>query len=106
MKRYRSFMDRIIVAIVLLALWQLGSWIFGTYLLSTPWLTISKFFASVESGEMIRQAGYTVEEALLGAVIGAVPAIILPFALRRFPTVVQILDPFMIGGYGLPQLAP
>ncbi|HVA13965.1 MAG TPA: ABC transporter permease [Stellaceae bacterium] len=105
MKRYRRLTDRILVCIVLLAFWQLGSWIFGTYWLSTPWLTISRFFTSIWSGEMVRQAGYTVEEAALGAVIGAVPAIILPFALRRMPTVIAILDPFMIGGYGLPKLA-
>jgi len=73
--------------------------------LSTPWLTISRFVTSIASGEMIRHAGYTVEEAALGGVIGAVPAIILPFALRRMPAVVQVLDPFMIGGYGAPKLA-
>jgi NitT/TauT family transport system permease protein len=105
MKRLRLLADRIVVCIVLLALWQIGSWIFGTYWLSTPWATLSRFFEGLWSGELIRHAGYTVEEAFLGAVIGAVPAIILPFALRRMPTVVSILDPFMIGGYGLPKLA-
>ncbi|HKT19719.1 MAG TPA: ABC transporter permease [Stellaceae bacterium] len=105
MKRYRLIADRILVGVALLALWQLGSWLLGTYWLSTPWLTISRFFTSIWSGEMIRHAGYTIEEAALGGVIGAVPAIILPFALRRMPAVVQVLDPFMIGGYGAPKLA-
>jgi ABC-type nitrate/sulfonate/bicarbonate transport system permease component len=105
MKRYRALFDRILVGIVLIALWQLGSWVLGAYWLSTPWATLSRFATSIWSGEMIRQAGYTVEEAALGAVIGAVPAIILPFALRRLPSVVSVLDPFMIGGYGLPKLA-
>ncbi|HEY3916457.1 MAG TPA: ABC transporter permease [Stellaceae bacterium] len=105
MKRYRRLADRIAVCIVLLALWQLGSWAFGTYWLSTPWLTLSRFFESTLSGELVRHAGYTVEEAFLGSVIGAVPAIILPFVLRRMPIVISILDPFMIGGYGLPKLA-
>ena len=105
MKRYRLIADRILVGVALLALWQLGSRLLGTYWLSTPWLTISRFFTSIWSGEMIRHAGYTIEEAALGGVIGAVPAIILPFALRRMPAVVQVLDPFMIGGYGAPKLA-
>jgi NitT/TauT family transport system permease protein len=104
MKRFR-LLDRILVCVVLLALWQIGSWVFGTYWVSTPWATLSRFFVSLASGELIRHAGYTVEEAFLGGFIGAVPAIILPFALRRMPTVVSILDPFMIGGYGLPKLA-
>jgi NitT/TauT family transport system permease protein len=105
MKRYRQLMDRILVCIALLALWQLGSWEFGMYWLSTPWATLTKFIASVESGEMIRHAGYTVEEALLGALIGGVPAIILPFMLRRLPAWIAVLDPFMVGGYGAPKLA-
>lgn len=105
MRRYRLLFDRILVGIVLLALWQLGSWLLGSYWLSTPWLTFSRFFNEIWSGEMIRQAGYTVEEAFLGAVIGGVPAIILPFALRRLPAVVSVLDPFMVSGYGTPKLA-
>lgn len=105
MKRYRLLLDRILVCIALLALWQAGSWVFGTYWLSTPWLTFSRFFSLIWSGDLVRQAGYTVEEAAIGAVIGAVPAIVLPFALRRMPTIIAILDPFMIGGYGLPKLA-
>jgi ABC-type nitrate/sulfonate/bicarbonate transport system permease component len=104
MKRYR-LIDRILVGVALLLLWQLGSWLLGTYWLSTPWLTISRFCTSTWSGEMIRHAGYTIEEAALGAIIGAVPAIILPFALRRMPMVVAVLDPFMMGGYGAPKLA-
>ena len=104
MKRYR-LIDRVLVGVSLLLLWQLGSWLLGTYWLSTPWLTISRFCTSTWSGEMLRHAGYTIEEAALGATIGAVPAIILPFALRRMPTVVAVLDPFMMGGYGAPKLA-
>jgi NitT/TauT family transport system permease protein len=107
MKRYslRTIADRIVVGILLIALWQFGSWLFGTYWLSTPWLTINKFFASTWSGEMLRHGGYTIEEAFLGALIGGVPAIILPFTLRRLPGWVSVIDPFMVGGYGAPKLA-
>jgi NitT/TauT family transport system permease protein len=105
MKRHRLLIDRILVCIFLLGLWQLGSWYFGVYWLSTPWLTSVKFYQSVFSGEMIRHAGYTVEEAFIGAIIGGVPAIILPFTLRRLPGWVSVIDPFMVGGYGAPKLA-
>ena len=37
--------------------------------------------------------------------IGAIPAIVLPFLLRRLPIMTAILDPFMVGGYGAPKLA-
>src|SRR5262249_50251056 len=44
-------------------------------------------------------------EAAAGTLIGGVPAVLLPFLLRRHPIMVAILDPFMIGGYGAPQPA-
>ena len=40
-----------------------------------------------------------------GAIVGGVPAVLLPFLLRRHPLMVAILDPFMVGGYGAPKLA-
>ena len=42
---------------------------------------------------------------MAGFFIGALPAALLPFALRRRPIVSAILDPFMVGGYGAPKLA-
>jgi len=105
MKQYRLVFDRIVVCILLLAIWQAGSWYFGVYWLSTPWLTLARFFSSIWSGEMIRHAGYTIEEAIVGAVIGGVPAVILPLTLRRLPGWVSVIDPFMVGGYGAPKLA-
>jgi NitT/TauT family transport system permease protein len=78
---------------------------FGVYWLSTPWATVSRFFVTLFNGELIRQSGYTLEESALGALIGGVPAVILPFILRRSPVMVAILDPFMVGGYGAPKLA-
>jgi NitT/TauT family transport system permease protein len=103
--RWRTQRDRLLVLVVILALWQIGSLIFGVYWLSTPWQTVSRFFIALGNGELIRQSGYTIEEAFMGAVIGGVPAMLLPLLLRRQPILVAILDPFMIGGYGAPKLA-
>ena len=103
--RWQTHIDRLIVGVVLVALWQAVSMIYGVYWVSTPWLTFTRFFAMLFDGELIRQSGYTIEEAFAGAVIGGVPAVILPFLLRRSPILVSILDPFMVGGYGSPKLA-
>ena len=103
--RWRVWFDRLIVLLVLLALWQAGSMAFGNYWLSTPWSTVTRFFATLFNGELIFHGGYTISEALAGCVIGGVPAVLLPFLLRRQPIVVAILDPFMVGGYGAPKLA-
>src|SRR5882724_11272551 len=103
--RWRVWFDRLIVLLVLLALWQAGSATFGDYWLSTPWSTVMRFFAALFNGELFFHGGYTITEALAGCVIGGVPAVLLPFLLRRQPVVVAILDPFMVGGYGAPKLA-
>jgi len=103
--RWRVWTDRLIVLAVLIAAWQAGSWWLGSYWLSTPWATISRFFVTLWNGELVFHASYTITEALVGCVAGGVPAVLLPFLLRRSPVAVAILDPFMVGGYGAPKLA-
>src|SRR5215211_7018315 len=103
--RWRTVLDRLLVGIIILGAWQLGTVIVGNYWLSSPWATLSRFAAQLMNGELIFHASYTLGEAVVGTVIGGVPAVLLPFLLRRHPVVVAILDPFMVGGYGAPKLA-
>jgi NitT/TauT family transport system permease protein len=103
--RWRTLGDRVLVLAVILTAWQIGSALVGTYWLSSPWATVSRFVVLVANGELVRHAGYTLGEAAAGTLIGGVPAVLLPFVLRRHPILVAILEPFMIGGYGAPKLA-
>jgi len=103
--RWRTLVDRVLVLLLLIALWQAGSFWVGAYWLSSPWATTTRFVELVLNGELIRHAGYTLAEAGAGTLIGGLPAVLLPFLLRRHPVIVAILDPFMIGGYGAPKLA-
>jgi NitT/TauT family transport system permease protein len=103
--RWRTVLDRLVVAVVLIAAWQVGSLMVGTYWLSSPWATAVRFVEQVVSGELLRHAGYTLGEAVAGTFVGGVPAVLFPFVLRRHPIIVAILDPFMVGGYGAPKLA-
>ena len=103
--RWRTLIDRVLVFILIVALWQAGSLWVGTYWLSSPWATTTRFIELVLNGELIRHSGYTLAEAGAGTLIGGVPAVLLPFLLRRHPIIVAILDPFMVGGYGAPKLA-
>jgi NitT/TauT family transport system permease protein len=103
--RWRSLLDRLLVGIIILGVWQLASLIVGNYWLSSPWATLSRFAAQLLNGELIFHASYTLGEAAAGTLIGGIPAVLLPLLLRRHPILVAILDPFMIGGYGAPKLA-
>ena len=102
---WRTAGDRLVVLALIIAAWQAGSAMVGIYWLSSPWATTTRFFAMIAGGELITQAGYTIGEAVGGTLIGGVPAVLLPFLLRRHPIIVAILDPFMVGGYGAPKLA-
>ena len=94
--RGRVWLDRLIVLLILLAAWQGGSAVLGAYWLSSPWAVASRFVTSLLGGELIFHASYTINEAVIGAVIGGLPAVLLPFLLRRQPIVVAILDPFQL----------
>jgi NitT/TauT family transport system permease protein len=97
--------DQILVLIVLIAGWQMLSLAYGAYWIGSPWGVLTRLFASVANGDLLRHASYTLTEAAAGFLIGALPAAALPFALRRLPVLSAILDPFMVGGYGAPKLA-
>ena len=101
----RSYGDQLIVLIVLFAIWQALSMWLGTYWIGSPWGVVKRFTHDVLDGELLRHASLTLTEAMIGFVIGAVPAAALPFLLRRQPIITAILDPFMVGGYGAPKLA-
>jgi NitT/TauT family transport system permease protein len=101
----RTRIDQFLVLIALIATWQVFSLAFGTYWIGSPWGVLTRFSAGIFGGDLLRHAGYTLSEAIAGFLIGALPAAALPFALRRYPVVTAILDPFMVGGYGAPKLA-
>ncbi len=97
--------DQFLVLIALIAIWQVGSLAFGTYWIGSPWGVLTRLIAGIFAGDLLRHTAYTLIEAVAGFFIGALPAALLPFALRRRPIVSAILDPFMVGGYGAPKLA-
>jgi NitT/TauT family transport system permease protein len=97
--------DQFLVLLALIGIWQACSLAFGTYWIGSPWGVLTRFTAGIFAGDLLRHTAYTLGEAVAGFVIGAVPAALLPFALRRRPIVSAILDPFMVGGYGAPKLA-
>ena len=103
--RLRAHGDQVLVMVLLVAVWEGLSLAFGTYWIGSPWGVATRLASGLASGEILRHASYTLLEAAAGFFVGALPAIFLPFALRRLPILTAILDPFMMGGYGAPKLA-
>lgn len=97
--------DQLLVLVVLMAIWQGLSMLLGDYWTGTPWGTAARLAEGIAEGELLRHTSYTVAEAIIGFLVGGIPAAVLPFVLRRFPMVTAIIDPVMVGGYGSPKLA-
>lgn len=97
--------DQLIVAALFFAVWQALSMWLGTYWIGSPWGVVTRLYDGVVNGAILYHASYTLAEAIIGFFLGAIPAALLPFLLRRMPIVTAILDPFMVGGYGAPKLA-
>jgi NitT/TauT family transport system permease protein len=101
----RARLDQLIVLLVLFAIWQSLTFTLGAYWVGSPWGVVTRLTNGVFHGDLLQHASYTLVEAVAGFLIGAIPAALLPFLLRRLPIVTAILDPFMVGGYGAPKLA-
>ena len=101
----RLIFDRVLIALAILALWEFAGRKFGVYWLSSPGKVAERGMDWIASGELFVQSGYTLLAAFIGFLVGAVPGIALPMALRRTPVIAAILDPYIVGGYALPKIA-
>jgi NitT/TauT family transport system permease protein len=101
----RLVFDRLVVFVLAIAGWQLCSSYFGTIWFSSPWRVFDRFIAEAANGDLWYQTSYTLRAALYGSLLGGIPGALLPFALRRHPVVGAVLDPYFVGGYGVPKLA-
>lgn len=103
--RFRSTIDRFIVGALLILFWQTLSTVAGEYWVPSPLQTVKAIYSFTLSGRFTPNALYTLQEACIGFVLGGVPGLLLPFWLRRSPTLTAIMEPFMVAAYGLPKLA-
>ncbi len=102
---WRVHVDRLVVFVFLIALWEVCSLYFGTIWFSSPLRVLIRFIAELQSGKLLSNTLVTLKEAFYGALLGGLPGAVLPFVLRRRPMTNAILDPYLAGGYGVPKLA-
>jgi len=103
--RLQVTIDRLVILVLCIAVWQLCSMEWGTHWFSSPLKMTNRLIEVVLNGDLMYHADYTIKAAIIGFVIGGVPFALLPFALRRAPVLSAILDPYFAGAYGMPKLA-
>jgi NitT/TauT family transport system permease protein len=94
------------LVIGLLVVWELAAGrIFNEFWTSRPSLIGERLFMLLKTGEIWRHVYATVSEALLGLLLGAVVGTPIGIALAHYRRVAKIVDPFIMGLYGLPRVA-
>jgi NitT/TauT family transport system permease protein len=101
---------QIAIAVVGLALWQWGVRLrlLDPFFVSRPSDIVRRIITWVMTGSVWRHLVTTLEEALLGLVIGSAIGITLGFVLARSPLVARICDPYITMLNAIPRvvLAP
>lgn len=101
----RRLLDRGLVAVALIGLWQVVSLQLGEFWASSPLGAATSLWRFLASGEIARHASFTLLATAYGFALGLPPAVALPFLLRRHARLRAILDPFLLAAYGIPKLA-
>lgn len=98
--------QRTALIVALLGLWELsGLFLFNPFWSSRPSLIFERIGAMALSGELWRHTSTTLEEAGIGLLLAAVVGIALGIALARAPHVAKVVEPIIMGLYGLPRVA-
>src|SRR3569832_708507 len=90
----------------LLVIWEFSAGhLYNEFWSSRPTLIGERLLALFASGEIWRHLGATVSEALLGLLLGALAGTPIGIALAKYRRAAEIVDPFVMGLYGLPRVA-
>ena len=97
---------RAALILALLLIWEISAGrLYNEFWSSRPSLIGARLLTLLASGEIWRHLGATVSEALLGLLLGALVGTPIGIALAKYRRAAEIVDPFVMGLYGLPRVA-
>ncbi|OFX14947.1 MAG: hypothetical protein A2V59_00705 [Armatimonadetes bacterium RBG_19FT_COMBO_69_19] len=86
--------------------WELSSGrIVDQFFVSKPSAIAASLWAMATKELLFYHLQFTIIEATVGYLIGAVAGLIVGFALARVEVVYRIVEPFVVGFYGIPRIA-
>ena len=101
-----TWLWRLGLIVALLLIWEFAAGrLFNEFWSSRPSLIGERLLALFASGEIWRHLGATVPEALLGLLLAAAVGTPIGVALAKYRRTAEIVDPFVMGLYGLPRVA-
>ncbi|HZR26849.1 MAG TPA: ABC transporter permease [Vicinamibacterales bacterium] len=95
--RKRVLFLQIVVAVVVIALWQglVAAKLLDPFFVSRPSDIARRILTWIGDGTLVRHLFVTIEESLLGLVVGALLGIASGFALARSPLLGRVFDPYI-----------
>ena len=75
------------------------------FLLPSPLLVTARFGEMLADGSLLRHAGYTLAEVLLGLALGSALATLTGYALARSPLLERMLSPYLVASQAVPVVA-
>ena len=103
--KWKLMIVRVLLAIVLLALWEYGTdrW-FDALWFSSP-LRIARHFLSWAQDDLLSHLVITLRETFIGYTCGTLLGIATGTLLARFAFLGKVLDPFILALNGIPRIA-
>lgn len=102
----RTALEQLGFIAVLLALWEVASrTVLNPFWCSRPSLIAGRLWELAISGDLWIHTLTTVQEAGAGLLLAALVGIPVGIALARAPRIARMVDPVMMGLYGLPRVA-
>jgi NitT/TauT family transport system permease protein len=97
---------RILLLVVLIAVWQLASGsLLSPLVFSSPLAVLRQLLQWIGDGTLWFHTAITLQETMLGLLFGIVAGIIAGFLLGPQQVLSKILDPFIIALYSIPKVA-
>jgi NitT/TauT family transport system permease protein len=105
-KRMRNITigTRLVIILVVIGTWQIVSTFSSPITVSSP-TAVYHAIITYADGNLLRDLWATMQEVILGYVIGAVLGILCGVLFASIPVIAGIVEPFILGVYGVPKIA-
>jgi NitT/TauT family transport system permease protein len=101
-----TWLWRLALIAAVLVVWEFAAGhLFNEFWSSKPSLIGERLLSLFGSGEIWRHLDATASEAVLGLLLGAAVGTPIGMALAHYRRAAEIVDPFVMGLYGLPRVA-
>jgi len=105
-ERRTTLLGRLAFAALFFAVWEVASGrIVEAFFVSRPSAIAGALWAMFRREALLYHLQFTIVEATVGYVIGAVAGLVLGFLLARLEAVYRIIEPFVVAFYGIPRIA-